>query len=83
MPPTWEMPPISLTDEELFAIFLCTMDSDTLSSDEDEDQDEADDDDGRLRHTRTRKFESSAGCNDKYNWQPSDWSEDSSGLRAR
>jgi hypothetical protein len=32
------MLPIYLTDEELFALYLCTMDSDSSSSDEDDDE---------------------------------------------
>lgn len=77
------MPPISLTDEELFAIWLCRLGCDTSSSDDydkdqdEEEEDDGDDNEGNTRNKRTRQIDSSADRNKKRRI------EDSSELHAR
>ena len=72
------MLPPYLTDEELFALYLCVFDSFDSSSDENEDDD--DDDDESIQRTITKALVDSKK---KHDWQPETWVEDSSELRAR
>lgn len=70
------MLPPYLTDEELFALYLCVFNSYDSSSDENED----DDDEESTQRTITKILVDSKK---KHDWQPESWAEDPSELRAR
>ena len=70
------MLPPYLTDEELFALYLCVFNSYDSSSDENED----DDDEESTQRTITKALVDSKKT---HNWQPETWAEDPSELRAR
>lgn len=70
------MLPPYLTDEELFALYLCVFNSYDSSSDENED----DDDEESTQRTITKILVDSKK---KHDWQPETWAEDPSELRAR
>jgi hypothetical protein len=70
------MLPPYLTDEELFALYLCVFNSYDSSSDENED----DEDEESTRRTITKALVDNKKT---HNWQPESWAEDPSELRAR
>jgi hypothetical protein len=70
------MLPPYLTDEELFALYLCVFNSYDSSSDENED----DEDEESTQRTITKAL---VDNKKKYDWQPETWAEDPSELRAR
>lgn len=70
------MLPPYLTDEELFALYLCVFISYDLSSDENED----DEDEESTQRTITKALVDSKK---KHDWQPESWADDPSELRAR
>ena len=72
------MLPPYLTDEELFALYLCVFNSYDSSSDEDENED--DEDEESTKRTITKALVDSKK---KHDWQPESWAEDPSELHAR
>ena len=78
------MLPPYLTDEELFALYLCVFNSYDSSCDEnedgDDDDDDDDDDDESIQRTITKALVDSKK---KHDWQPESWAEDPSELHAR
>jgi len=75
------MLPRHLTDEELFAIYLCVFNFIDSSSDEDE-EDEDYEDGGDDESALELRGDSSIG-NEKHDWHPEKWVEGSSDLHAR